>query len=253
MTELFFKGEQMLPEGELRGLARNEVLGSPLIQACRSGSIHAAQSLHVGFWEFVKQFEEVIDERGKELLSFRAALQKIFPQTRQVILSIAQAVKEMKAEEGSHAQIWVLDAEAADFGNLKRSRIAGGVERLIESARSSPLWMHYCVLAGTEYIAEELSRVLARESPAFVAHFPSLTWQWGDIHLADHHEGPSHRVIDEDLAKALFVAAHPEAHDQEIYHNLYTAVADTIHLFGEASADVHTLFGVESTARLAAE
>lgn len=251
-TKLFFPGQSLLPEAALRTLARRVVLNSTLIKACQRGDRKAIQALLVGFWYFVRMFEVIIDQRGKELLAKRSVLRRVFPDTAAILVSIAAVIKQMKREEGSHALIWQQDAVRGNFGPLERDFVADGVRELVDQAQAAPLWLLFLILAGTEYLAEELSRVLSRESPNFTAQFATGKFRWGNVHLEDHDD-LSHRQIDEDVAWALLYAEDPAADRAAIYSKMYAGVEATIHLFGKAADDVHALFELGTPMAVAAE
>ncbi len=239
MTTLLFHHEGLLDEGVLRAAAVRQVEGSRLISAAATGDRKAISALHRGFWPFVKGFEEVIDKRGRELIQQRKSLAEKFGHevTRDTLSSLARALRHMKAEEGSHAATWAADAQSLKIKDLS-GPIAEGVQELLDSASNSQLWRHYSVLAGTEYTAEGLSARLSRRSPAFVSVFPIKKWLWGEVHLSPHDHGPSHRQIDEDLARALCGFGN----DEERKSKLEGAILETITLFGKAADDVYDLY-----------
>jgi hypothetical protein len=88
------------------------------------------------------------------------------------------------------------------------------------------------MLAGTELVAEELSRFLVG-SPAFTRLFSRQRWVWGEVHLAPHGDGPSHLDIDIDLARAYGGSAEPGA--------VTKMVVDAIDLFGAAAKEIEAL------------
>ncbi|HTV90453.1 MAG TPA: hypothetical protein VME41_15660 [Stellaceae bacterium] len=112
----------------------------------------------------------------------------------------------------------------SDFGGP----CVAGVQALIDRAHMKDLAGFFGTLAGTELIAEELSRYLV-ESRRFTDLFSRRRWMWGEVHLlAD--DGPSHLDIDLDLARAYG----PTASGVEIGQG----VLDTIALFARAADDV---------------
>jgi hypothetical protein len=85
------------------------------------------------------------------------------------------------------------------------------------------------MLAGTEFIAEELSHFLI-ESEDFINLFSRRRWVWGEVHVASHDRGPSHLDLDLDLARAYDATTSPTAVQQMIL--------DSIMLFGRAADEV---------------
>jgi hypothetical protein len=211
---------------KLRERAREEVQRSKLIKSAGVGDRDAAIALHIGFWPFVREFEIAIDQRPLP----RQPLAAKFGQAtmHRCFLGLARAVREMKDEEGSHAAHWQQDAQNLEI-QLPDSPIVPGVRELIESAYVADLVQFFGVLAGTEFIAEELSSYLTR-SERFVSLFPGRRWAWGDVHLLPHEAGPSHLEIDLDLARA-----YSPLDDIGV---ISRAVENTIALFGRAAVDV---------------
>jgi len=218
---------QRLPYDELRAQARKEVVRSGLIQSAGAGDVKAAFALHAGFWPFVREFEIAIDRRALP----RAPLALKFgpSSTRTCFATLARAVREMKNEEGSHATLWQEDA--AELGlEFREGPLVAGVTELIESAYAHDIVVFFAVLAGTEFIAEELSRYLT-QSKDFVALFGRSRWAWGDVHLLPHQDGPSHLEIDVDLARA-----YSPTDDVAFIKRM---IENTILLFGRAAKDVY--------------
>jgi hypothetical protein len=89
--------------------------------------------------------------------------------------------------------------------------------------------MFFATLAGTEFIAEELSSFLAG-SFRFTDLFTRKRWIWGEVHLAPHDHGPSHLEIDLDLARAYAASIDPIEIEEMIL--------DTVALFGRAAEQV---------------
>lgn len=79
--------------------------------------------------------------------------------------------------------------------------LADGVRDLIVEAYLPDHVRFFAVLAGTEFIEEELGALLVK-APKFVDLFDRKRWAWGEVHLFPHDEGPSHLEIDLDLARA---------------------------------------------------
>ena len=182
----------------LRRRAAEMVSGLPLIRDAGSGDMAAAVALKTGFWPFVREFELAIDQQA---LPRQPLTQKFGEaQVRRTFVGIARAVREMKEEEGSHAAHWQKDAACLGIAHLSDDRVAG-VQALIDAAYTKDLPRFFAMLAGTEFVAEELSRYLT-QSPAFTALFSRRRWVWGEVHLAPHEDGPSHLEIDLDLARA---------------------------------------------------
>jgi len=97
-----------LSQDQLRDRARDEVRRSKLIRTAAGGDKAAAITLHIGFWPFVREFEIAIDRQQLP----RRPLAVKFGQAafRRSFVGMAQAVREMKEEEGSHAAHWSEDA-----------------------------------------------------------------------------------------------------------------------------------------------
>lgn len=225
----------------LRELARFEVTNSKLIRLAATGDHKAAFALLSGFWPFVWAFEKVIDRRRLPMAPLEAKFGKTT--VRRTFLETARHVKRMAQEEGEHSGHWrcgaldlglVLPVHRNDEYASFVATAIGRVRGLIESASSGNLTQFFGCLAGTEFIAEELSLYLSRHSPDFVSLFANNRWEWGEVHVATH-SGPSHLDIDLDLARAYC-----ESGDQIIAkEQIESAVSETIHLFGEAAEDVY--------------
>jgi hypothetical protein len=108
-----------------------------------------------------------------------------------------------------------------------------GVEALVARSYTKNMPSFFATLAGTEFIAEELSRFL-NSSPAYTGLFTRKRWIWGEVHLAPHEDGPSHLDIDLDLARAY--ATINDAGQIE------RAVRQTISLFARAADEVEAEF-----------
>jgi hypothetical protein len=139
----------------------------------------------------------------------------------------------MKQEEGSHAAHWRKDSEELGITDLA-APMAPAVRELIDDAYSTDLPRFFSVLAGTEFIAEELSALLI-SSPLFTGLFDRKRWMWGEVHLAPHDDGPSHLEIDLDLALAYSDGA-PDA-----AMSIEGMVEETISLFGRAAEQISSL------------
>lgn len=210
----------------LRRSATDLVRGLRLLRKASGGDKAAAVALKIGFWPFVHEFELAIDQQTlpREPLTRRFG-EKVM---RRVFVRMARAVREMKSEEGSHAAHWRKDAECLGVRDLG-SDCVPGVQALIDRAYSKNLPSFFALLAGTEFIAEELARYLI-DSDDFVTLFSRRRWVWGEVHLAPHEDGPSHLEIDLDLARAYGENVGPEAIER--------MVLDTIRLFGRAADEV---------------
>lgn len=230
-TSLFYADtSRLIGSEELRATARTVVRSSSLIRRAYQGDAEAARALHVGFWRFVFEFERAIDKKCQTGLR-RTPLQKKFgaEPTIKVLRALAEAVREMKTEEGQHAKHWLKDAKCLGLDNLDGPDISG-VRELVEKAYTKELPLFFAVLAGTEYIAEELGAFLC-ESSAYKALFTRKNWVWGVVHTIPHDDGPSHLEIDLDLARAYSPT------DDDIAP-VRKMVLDTIYLFGKAADDV---------------
>jgi hypothetical protein len=210
----------------LRRRASQVVRESSLVGRAWRGDRVAAVALKTGFWPFVREFEVAID---RQFLPRQALIEKFGDRrARRVFIGMTRAVRDMKQEEGSHAAHWVKDARC-----LGISEIAGpcvpGVRALIERSYTKDLPAFFATLAGTEFIAEELSRFLVG-SKRFTDLFSRKRWIWGEVHLATDEDGPSHLDIDLDLARAYGTAADAVAIEE--------MVLDTIALFSRAADDV---------------
>jgi hypothetical protein len=210
----------------LRRSAVELVGGLPLIRKARVGDKNAAMALKIGFWPFVQEFELAIDQQAlpREPLARKFGDQVM----RRVFVRMARAVREMKSEEGSHAAHWRKDAECLGVRYLGDDCLPD-VQALIDRAYTKHLPSFFSMLAGTEFIAEELSRLLI-ESEDFTNLFSRRRWVWGEVHLTPHEDGPSHLDIDLDLARAYDTNASPTAIER--------TVLDTIALFGRAADQV---------------
>jgi hypothetical protein len=210
----------------LRAEAARIVAASPLIRRARHGDREAAVALQIGFWPFVSEFELAIDQQA---LPRQPLVEKFGAQSvRRVFTGIARAVRDMKQEEGSHAAHWRKDAQCLGVHDLDAHCVAG-VQALVDRSYTRDLPSFFATLAGTEYIAEELSRFLVG-STRFTSLFSRKRWIWGEVHLAPHEDGPSHLDIDLDLARAYSNAPRPAAVEQ--------MVLETIALFGHAADEV---------------
>jgi hypothetical protein len=150
---------------------------------------------------------------------------------RRVFLGIARAVRNMKQEEGSHAAHWRKDAQCLGISDLNGPCVPS-LHALIERSYTKDLATFFASLAGTEFIAEELSRFLAASS-RFTGLFRRKRWIWGEVHLAPHDLGPSHLEIDLDLARAYATSSDTTGIEE--------MVLDTVALFGRAADEVEDM------------
>lgn len=213
----------------LRTEARHRLGALPLIQRASQGDVDAAQALHVGFWPFVREFEQIIDRQ----IIPRAPLWERFGRStniRQCIVAVADTVRQMKDEEGSHAKHWARDARELGIHLGAATEVLPTVQALIQSALSREMPDYFAVLAGTEIVAEELAALLV-SAPDFTRLFGRGRWVWGEVHMLAH-EGASHLEIDLDLARAYC------RHDVEAQERLPTQIIQTISLFERAACEI---------------
>jgi hypothetical protein len=224
-----FNSDKAVAIDRLRELAREEVCRAPLIVNAAGGDRSAARALHIGFWPFVSEFEIAIDKRRLP----RAPLRQRYPDRFAAVFpKMAAAVREMRREEGSHAAHWREDAKQLGIKTLE-APLMRFVQQLINSSYSENLPHFFCVLAGTEFIAEELAAFLLPWQ-SFTSLFQRKRWAWGEIHVLPHGHGPSHLEIDIDLARAYS----PNGDVKPIEK----MIADTIRLFGRAARQVEQRF-----------
>ena len=220
-----FHPDQAIDVDRLRQCASECVRSSSLIQRAAAGEIEAARALHIGFWPFVREFELAIDQHQLP----RAPLRERFPERFNLVFAqMRRAVREMKNEEGSHAQHWQEAARDIQITSLDHVNISA-VKELISLSYTEDMPEFFSVLAGTELIAEELSRFLVA-SHSFTALFISGRWLWGEIHLLPHDHGLSHLAIDLDLARAYSLTSD--------LGKVESAISATINLFGRAAMEV---------------
>ena len=214
----------------IRRKTTDVVQTSSLIRRAYRGEREAAVGLKIGFWPFVSEFEHAIDRQSLP----RQPLVNKFGErrVRQTFVGIARAVRHMKQEEGSHAAHWRKDAQCLGVDDLS-GPCAPDLQKLIDRAYTNSLPLFFATLAGTEFIAEELSRFLM-DSSAFTSLFTRRRWIWGEVHLAPHDSGPSHLEIDLDLARAYAASTDPT--------EIEDMVLDTVALFGRAADQVEDVF-----------
>jgi hypothetical protein len=229
----------------LRAAARDFIHRTPLVISAGAGHREAAVALHIGFWPFVRDFELAIDQHGLP----RAPLMKKFAggragqpegaSVRATIIALANAVREMKEEEGSHAAHWIKDAQHLGLSDLDSNTLPA-VQALIHAALTLDDVEFFAALAGTELVAEELSAYLVAAKP-YTDLFDRQRWVWGEIHMAPHDHGPSHLEIDLDLARAF------SSSDAEAKPRVEGLVRRVIQLFEAAALEVHARYGQEET------
>jgi hypothetical protein len=229
-VELFHKDNlEFFNVRRLRRRASQVVRQSSLIGRAWRGDRDAAVALKTGFWPFVREFEVAID---RQFLPRQALMERFGDRrARRVFIGMTRAVRDMKREEGSHAAHWMKDARCLGVAEIDGPCVPG-VRALIERSYTKHLPAFFATLAGTEFIAEELSRFLVG-SKRFTDLFSRKRWMWGEVHLAADEDGPSHLDIDLDLARAYGTAA--DAAEIE------KMVLDTIALFSRAADDVEDM------------
>jgi len=241
----------------LRREAREEVESSTLIQRAAAGDRDAAVGLKSGFWYFVRSFEQAIDQRCNSSRLPREPLYEKFGRdaTRKTLLASARnirdleeseingvfteaerALMEMQQEEKTHAAHWAKDAENLGLSRdaLDAMHIVAGVKRLVEGAYAADLVDFFArSLASTEFIAEELGDVLAR-NPAYTNLFRRKRAVWMEVHTIPHDDGPSHADIVLDFARAYS--------DGLLPREIQARVVEGIRAFGAAARDVEEYF-----------
>lgn len=225
--ELFHEDNQYsFAIDSLRQQTAQVVRRSSLIRRAHAGEYEAAVALKIGFWPFVSEFEHAIDQQSLPRLPLvnRFGEQRV----RRVFVRIARSVRDMKQEEGSHAAHWRKDAQCLGINDLS-GPCAPSLKALIERSYTKYLPAFFATLAGTEFIAEELSSFLAG-SQRYTNLFSRRRWIWGEVHLAPHDHGPSHLEIDLDLARA-YAASSDTTEIEEM-------VLGTVALFGRAADQV---------------
>ena len=235
-TALFYPNSaELLRPAQLRAAALHEVRSSSLVRRAAEGDHEAAVALHRGFWPFVNEFEVAIDQHPLPRLPLR---QKFGAEIAdRTFLRLAEAVREMKREEGSHAAHWRKDASCLGIPNLEAQSVEG-VRKLVADAYAPDHVRFFAVLAATEFIAEELAAFLAPAKP-FTEQFTRKRWVWGEVHLIPHDDGPSHLDIDLDLALAY-------SQDDDI-NSIRGIVFNTVELFGKAARDVEASLAAPKT------
>lgn len=207
----------------LRSHARRGVARASLVTRAALGDNAAATVLHIGFWPFVREFELAID---RHKLPWRRLSQQFAPNTiREYINYAASALKQMREEEGSHAECWQKAAKELGVFYLDSVTLPK-VSVLLERINDQRLPNFFSNLVATELVAEELSRRLL-QSVEFLSLFKDKKWQWGEVHMQHNHE-ISHLDLDLDLARAF--GCEPL--------DITKSVLETIDLFSEAALEV---------------
>jgi hypothetical protein len=228
-TALFHEdGATYFDHVRVRRFARERLTSLRLIQDAKAGVIGAARALKTGFWPFVREFEIVIDRREvpREPLVRKFGRENV----RATFGRIVRALRQMKLDEGSHAEHWQADARSLGAG--LDGRVSPRVQALIDRAYTEDLPRFFAMLAATEYVAEELSSFLV-PSKLFTNLFERKRWVWGEVHL-QQHDGPSHLDFDLDLARAYSDASSPD--------EIERMVLDSIELFETAAVEVDAGF-----------
>jgi hypothetical protein len=221
-----FDTSELLQVDQLRAAAAEGIRACPLIQRAWLGEPKAIAALHIGFWPFVREFELAIDKATLP----RKPLRERFGSEdfRQKFVSLAEEVREMKREEGSHAAHWKKDAQCFGIADLE-GPVLPGVQKLIDLSYTKDLTLFFSVLAGTEFVAEELAAFLL-SSQDFARQSSRNRWVWGEVHTIPHDGGPSHLEIDLDLARAYQPTPNPEV--------IRTMVLETIVVFADAAREI---------------
>jgi hypothetical protein len=227
----FLYPEPIVDRVALRTEARHWVETSTLLQACAAGHLESIQAMLAKVWPYVEGFEKAIDQQVARLPLKRLVSHFGQQRIREFFREARLAVREMKEEEGAHAELWRQSAEQLHVV-LDGSEPVDGVKHLLKSAWNNDPVQFFCWLAGTEYIAEELAAYLCG-SPAFLTHFPGNRWIWADAHLAEH-DGASHLEIDEDLARAFHASTDVDEVGRDLSKNIRTCQQ----LFWVAGEDV---------------
>jgi hypothetical protein len=228
MSMLFHEdNDAVLQTAALRDFASRGIAGNSLMQRCWRGERAAIEAVHMGFWPFVSDFEQAIDQRTlpRKPLKDRFG-SEVFGEK---FLALAGEVREMRREEGSHAAHWKKDAACFGVADLGASPVLPGVARLLEEARNPDQARFFAFLAATEFVAEEFA-AYQLTSPDFARLSTRNRWVWGVVHTIPHDDGPSHLEIDLDLARAYHDAAKPEA--------IIQMVLECFALFAQATDEI---------------
>lgn len=203
----------------------------PLLQRAREGNVRAAEALLRGFWPFVREFEIAIDRQVLPREPLRRKFAGTGNDVRRIFSCLTRAVASMKDEEGSHAAHWRKDALCLGIKDID-SAVLPRVQTLIDASYTKDLPRFFAMLAGTEFVAEELSAYLTRHT-AFTRLFSRQRWVWGDVHLIPHDDGPSHLEIDLDLARA-----YSSVDNGQTKAEIESMVTQTIQMFEAAANQV---------------
>jgi hypothetical protein len=230
MYELLYGGA-VIDRQALRALTREQGCNTSLIQACAAGERAAVHALLSAFWPFVDAFEKAIDRQAVGL-PIKPLVERFGRErTHSYFNSARKALREMRDDEGSHSLLWQEGIQALEV-DLNVYANVPSVEQLVASCAPSDPVAFFCWLAGTEYIAEEMSACLC-QAPRFLELFPGGRWSWGDAHMAAHN-GPSHLEIDEDLARAY----HHSDDDEVAGKALWDGIFNGQQKFARAAMDV---------------
>ena len=222
-----------------------------------TGERKAAESLHCGFWGFVRQFEVAIAERVNSNSLPREPLYAKFGrrEARKALAGTARDVKElqkseiegvfnkaeralleMQHEEATHAAHWAADAKNLGISRveLDRAPLMPGIKALNDAARAEDIVEFFAKsLAATEFAAEELGDVLARND-RFTKLFGRRRAIWMEVHTIPHDEGPSHADIVLDFARAYSSSDSPE--------RIHKLILEGMHHIGVAAREVEDYF-----------
>ncbi len=240
--EILFHSDtnDLLGVAEVRAIVSDGLRACSLIQRAWLGEPRAIAAMHIGFWPFVREFELAID---KATLPRRPLRERFGAEDfRHKFVSLAEEVREMKREEGSHAAHWKKDADCFGVSDLE-GPVVPAIQKLIDLSYTKDLPQFFSVLAGTEFVAEELATYLL-SSPEFTGQSSRKRWVWGEVHTIPHDGGPSHLEIDLDLARAYQAVPDPEA--------IRRMVLETGFIFADAANEIAELY-LTDEALLAAE
>ena len=178
----------------IREYVFEQVRSSSIMMRCAEGDRAEIKKLFEGLWPFVNGFWGFIEKQVPSPLR----LSKFYRYNPIRTSAIVKQLRSMSKEEGDHAELWRSGyADLFDQGIPPVSR-PSLVEPLMElGERPASMAEFFSFLAGTEFVAEEVSKYFLESKP-FSKLFSACTWKWGDAHLEWHY--PSHLHIDIDLA-----------------------------------------------------
>ena|GEM_PF-1420658 len=254
--------KQYFDIARLENTAREVVAASSLIQRCRRGDRAAAIALSRGFEPFTRDFQEAIDLRikalkwktvlgkvGRETLKSKLsasknALRQLADSEMEAIFgSATECLKSMQLDEFSHWRVWRHDANNLGITDdeMDNEPILPTVQKLIEMTRTKdPVMFFAGALGSTEFMAEELGRVLSNE-PRYYSLFRPVGRKdrghafWMEVHIANH-PGVSHEDIVLDFAR-LFVEDSTQTREE-----IEEAAVHGLRLFGSAADEVEEHF-----------